>query len=137
MRPSVLKNTPPRVPSWEELRPRVTPALLRGIVARVCAAVQPELIILFGSQAYGNPGPDSDVDLFVVMKSRERMTDRIVRVARAAEVPFLPMDVLVYTPGEIRARTRLGDPFVAEVLARGKVLYRRGTHRRLGRKGRS
>jgi len=28
---------------------------------------QPERVILFGSHAYGNPGPDSDVDLLVIL----------------------------------------------------------------------
>jgi predicted nucleotidyltransferase len=31
---------------------------------------RPRKIILFGSYAYGNPGPDSDVDLLVVLPFR-------------------------------------------------------------------
>jgi len=37
-------------------------------IKRLVAELKPEKIILFGSYAYGNPTPDSDVDLFVVIE---------------------------------------------------------------------
>ena len=41
--------------------------LKRAIVARL-APLNPEKIILFGSYAWGNPTPDSDIDLYVVTR---------------------------------------------------------------------
>ncbi|MBI3272034.1 MAG: nucleotidyltransferase domain-containing protein [Planctomycetes bacterium] len=122
--------------SWEKLRPRVTGTLLAGIAARIAKAVKPERIILFGSHAHGRPGMYSDVDLFVIMRSRESMPERMSRLREVAEVPFLPMDILVYTPAEVKERLRVGDAFVSEILTRGRTLYRRGEHRRMDRKGR-
>ncbi|MEK7865349.1 MAG: nucleotidyltransferase domain-containing protein [Planctomycetota bacterium] len=111
------------------LVPRVTSKLLAGIRDRIVESFRPHRIVLFGSHAYGKPHPWSDVDLLVVMPSRERMARRIMRVARTAHVPFLPMDVLLFTPEEIRSRLVTGDPFIRNVLSRGKVLYQRGKGR--------
>ena len=33
----------------------------------IARAFKPERIILFGPHAYGKPGPDSDVDILVIM----------------------------------------------------------------------
>ncbi len=114
---------------WSRLRPRVTRRLLSDISDRIVRAFHPQKVILFGSYAYGRPHVYSDVDLFVVMPSRERMAQRIIRVDEVARVPHLPMDVLVFTPAEVRARRAMGDPFVEEVMTRGKVLYERSRRR--------
>jgi len=42
--------------------------LLDEIVARTVAVAQPVRIILFGSAARGTMGPDSDLDLLVVVR---------------------------------------------------------------------
>ena len=111
------------VTDWAALRPHVTEALLADITRRVVEKFQPHKVVLFGSYAYGVPHADSDVDLFVVMDSDELMSQRIRRVAEVAEVRFLPMDILVYTPAEIEKRLAMGDFFIAEILTKGKVLY--------------
>jgi len=136
MSPTRKPTKPGQGGSWEQLRARVTPALLSGIALRIVGAFKPERVILFGSHAYGTPRPESDVDLMVIMPTRQSMARRIMSVAAVAEVPFLPMDVLVFTPREIRERLRLRDPFITEVLTKGRVLYRRGAARRMGRKSR-
>ena len=41
---------------------------IREMVRRIVKQFDPEKIILFGSQARGDAGPDSDVDLLVVMR---------------------------------------------------------------------
>ncbi|MGC2692443.1 MAG: nucleotidyltransferase domain-containing protein, partial [Desulfobaccales bacterium] len=40
---------------------------IQELCDRIVREFQPERIILFGSYAYGNPTPDSDVDLLVVL----------------------------------------------------------------------
>ena len=110
---------------WASLRPPVTEALLEEISQRIVDAFQPEKVVLYGSYADGEPTLDSDVDLLVVMESDEPMARRIWRVAEAAQVRFLPMDLLVYTPAEIAEQIAKGDCFIAEILAKGRVLYQR------------
>ncbi len=41
-------------------------AQLQEVVRKIVEAFDPERIILFGSFAYGNPTPDSDVDLLII-----------------------------------------------------------------------
>lgn len=119
------KGEPGAVLDWASLRPPVTEALLEEISQRIIAAHQPEAVVLFGSYAGGEPTPDSDLDLLVVMASDEPMAQRIRRVADVAQVRFLPMDLLVYTPNEIDEQLAKGNSFIAEVLAKGRVLYQR------------
>lgn len=127
---TALHPKPRRLPiDWRALRPRVTEALLVDITRRIVEAFHPKKILLFGSYARGTPREDSDLDILVIMDSTEPMAMRMTRVAQVAEVPFLSMDVLVYTPGEIRARRSVADPFLTEVLAQGRVLYPRGRGR--------
>jgi predicted nucleotidyltransferase len=42
-------------------------------VRQIAAQFDPERIILFGSHAYGTPNADSDVDLLVVMPTRNQL----------------------------------------------------------------
>ena len=119
------QSKPDSVADWAELRPRVTNSLLAGIVQRIVKRFRVEKIVLFGSYAKGAPNPDSDVDLLVVMESKEPMSQRIRRVTEVAKVRFLPMDILVRTPAEIDERLAKGDFFIAEILNQGKVLYQR------------
>ncbi len=120
------EKTTSTIPDWADLRPPVTDALLADITRRIVERFQPYKVVLFGSYAYGEPHIYSDVDLLVVMDSDEpRMAKRMMQVSEVAEVRFLPMDVLVYTPAEIEERLAIGDFFIAEILKKGKVLYQR------------
>jgi predicted nucleotidyltransferase len=82
----------------------------------------PERIILFGSVARGDTDEYSDVDLIVIKNTDQRFVQRLIDVTR-----YLPrditVDVLVYTPDEIKAMTEEGNPFIFKALAEGKVLY--------------
>jgi predicted nucleotidyltransferase len=81
----------------------------------------PNQVILFGSYAYGTPTPDSDVDLLVVMPTRDQF-GQAVRIAEALERGF-PLDLLVRTPRGLEQRLRWGDGFLLDVVGQGKVLY--------------
>ena len=105
--------------------PRVTPELLQEMTRKIVERFDPEKVILFGSHAWGAPGPDSDVDLLVVMESDERPAERSVQVRMACRPRFLPMDILVRTPAELKRRLAMGDPFVRRVVEEGEVLYER------------
>ena len=102
--------------------------MLMDIVRRIIEQFHPQQIVLFGSYAYGEPDIDSDLDLLVVMNSDDPMAKRIRRVSEVAQVPFLPMDLLVYTNEEIADRLAKGDSFIIEVLRKGRELYSHDTH---------
>jgi predicted nucleotidyltransferase len=96
---------------------------LADIVRRVVEAAQPDKIVLFGSAARGEMGPDSDIDLLVIKGgtfNRWRLTTAIYRDLRGKAAP---VDVVVVTPDEV---ARYGDsPYlvISPALREGKVIY--------------
>ncbi|MBI5399720.1 nucleotidyltransferase domain-containing protein [Candidatus Saganbacteria bacterium] len=105
------------------IKPPVTAKLLREIVRRIVAKINPEKIILFGSHAYGHPNSDSDLDLLIIKKTKLSVSKRFGVVSDALYPRLIPMDFIVRTPEEIKKRLAGFDPFVKEVIGRGKVLY--------------
>lgn len=94
-------------------------------VRRIARELRPEKIILFGSYAYGNPTPDSDVDLLVVMKTRASRTERYLAVSRLLRPRPFSVDIIVKTPQEIKIALKTGNFFIEEIYSQGKVLYER------------
>lgn len=95
-------------------------------IQRIISELKPEKIILFGSYAYGNPTPDSDVDLLVIMNTKAKDVDRYVAVSNLLYPRQFPVDILVKTPQEIETeKKKRGNFFLREILTKGKVLYER------------
>ncbi|MCK6412424.1 MAG: nucleotidyltransferase domain-containing protein [Azonexus sp.] len=101
---------------------------IRQMVDRIVAVAKPEKVILFGSQAWGTPTDDSDVDLLVVEKepfSLERSRRKeLLRVNMAIRECALAADILLYSSDELLAGQRI-SPLLAQVCREGKVLYAR------------
>jgi predicted nucleotidyltransferase len=96
---------------------------LRQAVRRIAKALQPEKIILFGSYAYGDPTPDSDVDLLVILETSGPPAERYLTVSRLLRPRPFPVDILVKTPEEIQEALGRNDCFIREILTDGLVLY--------------
>jgi len=105
--------------------PDVTSDLLAEVTNRIVDRFHPEKVILFGSHVWGSPKKDSDVDLLVIMEAEERSAQRSARVSAECRPKFLPMDIIVRTPSEMKQRLSIGDPFLSRILLQGKVLYER------------
>jgi predicted nucleotidyltransferase len=74
---------------------------LKEIVRRVVKTAQPERILVFGSAARGEAGPESDIDLLVIKKGvyhRRRLAQQIY--VNLIGIP-VPVDVVVVTPEDI------------------------------------
>ena len=99
--------------------------VIQSILQKLIAEYTPEKVILFGSHAYGAPGPDSDIDLLIIKETSERFIDRWVTVQRILTGTHrsLPVETLVLTPQEIENRLAIGDQFIVEILEKGKVLF--------------
>lgn len=99
---------------------------IQKVADRIVQDYKPEKIILFGSHAWGKPSRDSDVDLFVVKNSRKRRFDREYELRmKLFGHGFPPLDLLIYTPGEVQKRLEIEDFFVQDILSKGKILYER------------
>jgi uncharacterized protein len=95
---------------------------IQALSDQIARTFRPAQIILFGSYAYGSPGPDSDVDLLVVMPYAGHPAYQTAAILSAVS-PSFPVDVVVRDPGELQKRIALGDFFLREVVERGQVLY--------------
>ena len=104
--------------------PPVSKTLPKAI-KRIVAELKPEKIILFGSYAYGNPTPDSDVDLLVVMETRMRLKNRYLAVSRLLRPREFPVDIIVKTPRELEKALKTNSFFTREIYTKGIVLYER------------
>ncbi len=91
-------------------------------VEKIVHELNPEKIILFGSYAYGNPTPDSDVDLLVVMETSSTQRERYRTVSLLLYPPQFPVDIIVKTPSEILQEFKTNF-FLREIVNKGKVLY--------------
>jgi len=100
----------------------MTQKQIKDFGQRLAREFKPRKVVLFGSYAYGNPGPDSDVDLLVVMPLSVTPVDKSVEM-RLKLQPGFPLDLLVRTPAKIKERLAMGDDFIKDIFDRGKVLY--------------
>jgi predicted nucleotidyltransferase len=116
------------------LEKNVTMRAIQRYALRIAERFRPAKIILFGSYAFGQPNVDSDVDILVVMPARNQL-DQAAKIRLALPAPFA-MDLIVRTPQRLQQRLALGDSFITEIVAKGKLLYEEN-HRRVDEKSRS
>lgn len=94
---------------------------------QIAKQFQPQRIILFGSYAYGNPRPESDVDLLIIMETPLREVQQALQIRQALN-PLFGVDIIVYTPARLEQRLKLGDSFLQEISAKGIVVYESSDH---------
>jgi uncharacterized protein len=100
-------------------------ALLDAIRRRIIDRFPDASIVLFGSRASGTSRPDSDLDLLVVANTSVGLFTAAGEVYRVLEPRRVPIDVIFMTP-ELFAERRKGfDPFVSEIISKGRVLHGR------------
>ena len=107
----------------------VTGTVLARMVEAIVAEVNPEQVILFGSQARGDQEQQSDVDLLVIQSEpfsavgkRDAQSVRLSK--RLARFP-VPADILLYGRDEVDYWRDSLNHVVARALREGKVLYER------------
>jgi uncharacterized protein len=104
--------------------------VLPEIVRRLVAEFDPEQILLFGSRAWGVPGPDSDYDLFVIVAdSDDYPIERAVRAHACLSGMGISKDVIVSTQERFIRFSRVPASLEAQILKKGIVLYGRGEAR--------
>jgi predicted nucleotidyltransferase len=100
-----------------------TAAALRELVRCIVEVAKPERIILFGSAARGQMGPDSDLDVLVVKSAIEHRRRLAQDIYMNLPALGIGVDVIVLTPEDIEAqRTRVGS-IVGPALEEGRVIY--------------
>jgi predicted nucleotidyltransferase len=93
------------------------------MVKRIVKKFHPQQIILFGSHARGEAGPDSDVDLLVVLPVRGSIRNKRLAIRAALrDMPF-PIDIVVTTPEAFAWRKDIVGTIEWPATREGKVLY--------------
>lgn len=123
-----------KVPNVNE-RERIPIEAIQAVADHIAEQFQPDKIILFGSYAYGDPKPWSDVDLLVVMATPEGDLQPAWAISRSLSPHPFGMDILVRSQTEIERRIGIGDWFLEDITKKGKVLYERN-HRGVDYQGR-
>jgi len=101
---------------------------IQEMAQRIVSQFAPEMIVLFGSHARGNAGPNSDVDLLVIKpvtgsRRQERLAMRI-----ALRGMGMAKDVILVTPEEVETARELPGTLIRSALREGKALYERSVH---------
>ena len=109
--------------------PEVNDQLLNDIRDEIVKATNPSRIILFGSYARDEAGPDSDLDILIVEdddfgleRSRRKELGRLWRLLAKFRVP---KDILIFSIREIEELSQARNHIVSHVLREGKTLYER------------
>lgn len=96
--------------------------ILDDIVRRVVDVAQPEKIILFGSAARGEMGPNSDIDLLVV-KDEEDTRGLEARIHRELRGVRVAVDAIVVSPMHVERYQDSHALIVKPALREGTVVY--------------
>jgi uncharacterized protein len=94
------------------------------LTEQIVQEFQPDKIILFGSHARGEPRPDSDIDLLVILPFKGTGFRKSLEILNRL-APGFPVDLLARHPADTARRYAEGDPLIREALDHGKVLYER------------
>jgi len=101
----------------------VTPEMLSDLIRRVKAAMQPLRIILFGSAARGQLGPNSDLDILVVAADGTSCRQAAQAVYQRLIGFGWPVDVVVATESQLRRNAWNFSLVYYPALREGKVIY--------------
>ena len=96
---------------------------LNEMVRRIVAAVQPLRVVLFGSAAIGRMGPDSDLDLLVVMPDGVHRRQTAQKIYRCLSGIGTAKDIIVVTESDIHNHKDNPSLIIYPALKDGRELY--------------
>lgn len=102
-----------------------TTEVLSEITSRIVQASRPEKIVLFGSGARGDFGPDSDLDLLVVIPEVKHLRRESIRLRETLRGLLVPVDIIVITPDRLERLREVRGMVYRTALEEGMVVYER------------
>ena len=101
------------------------PGILERAVRTIVELARPERVIVFGSQASGPAGSDSDLDILVVEDAIDKPRAESVRLRRALRDLPLSIDLIVCSLEDLQRWQGVPGSFLATVATSGTAVYRR------------
>jgi len=99
--------------------------MIDQMVLRIVDGFHPERIILFGSAARRDAGPDSDVDLLVVMPVKGSRREKAVEIGVAVNDIPVPKDIIVTTPEDFEWRKEIPGTIERPAAREGRLVCAR------------
>ena len=97
---------------------------LAWAVERLVDSFRPDWIYVFGSHARGTPGPNSDIDLMIVVGETDQPLYRLDQRGYGVLEPYrLPIELVFITRGDFERRQPAVPSLPATVLREGRLLY--------------
>jgi predicted nucleotidyltransferase len=97
--------------------------LVKQIIERICAVAQPERIVVFGSAARGDMGPDSDIDLLVIEREPGDIWRETVRLHQALRGLGYPFDLIVMAADRFEESKAVIGGIAYPAWKYGKTIY--------------
>jgi predicted nucleotidyltransferase len=99
------------------------PALVEHLVRQIVATVRPLRVVLFGSAARGEMGPESDLDLLVVMPEGTHRRKTAQQLYRTLDGQGHPFDLIVATPSDLEKHKDAVGLIYRDILREGREVY--------------
>lgn len=94
------------------------------ICRRLVAVYHPRRLILFGSQVWGTPREDSDLDILVEVDAADEPAWKRARKGYKALFGIgFPCDILVRTSAEIAQDSAVPESLIHKIVMDGRVIY--------------
>lgn len=107
----------------------VTTEIIQRMVQAIVQAVEPEQVILFGSQARGEAGSHSDVDLLIIQSEpfgpHHSRIGEMTKIWHSLAKFGVPTDIVLYSRDEVNAWQGSRNHVTTRALQEGRVLYER------------
>lgn len=98
--------------------------VIQTVLSRLIEEYKPEAIFIFGSHAWGQPNPDSDLDLLVILsQSDEKPYKRVIRGLKVLRGLNISKDLLVYTRDEFEEMRRNKGSLCYKIMHEGIKAY--------------
>jgi len=104
-------------------RGKPDPAIVADLVNRIVAAAAPEKIVLFGSAARGEMGPDSDYDLLVIKGGKFDYWRLMTKIQEHLSGKAAAVDVVLWRAEDVERYRDSHCLVICPALKEGKVVY--------------
>jgi predicted nucleotidyltransferase len=96
---------------------------LQEIIRRIVRVAQPEKIVLFGSAARGEMGPNSDVDLLVIKRGEYHQGHLTGEIYMNLHGVGQAVDVILVTPEQVERYRDTHCLVIAPAMRQGREVY--------------